>query len=145
LGYPLADVVGDRLCTRQYFERGYMLWVDVPQDPNVIWAAVIPNPTGTSGSRSYRLADTWPGSPEYWCSAAEANAPLGPKRGFGMQWCNSAELQSGLGLAREAELGGPDYPRCALQSFQGGAMVHVPLDARYWVFVDGGGWYRFDE
>lgn len=145
LGYPLLNPVGDRLCTRQYFVRGYLVWFDSPQDPDFVWAAAIPNPAANEGAKSYLFTDTWPGSPEYWCSEAEARAPLGPKRGFGMLWCEYANLRADVGPAVEEEIGGPDYPRCEAQLFQGGAILHNPLDAKYWVFIDNGGWYRFDE
>ncbi len=145
LGYPLLNPVGDRLCARQYFERGYMVWFDSPQDPDPVWAAVIPDPAANRANKSYRFSDTWPGSPEYWCADAEARAPLGPKRGFGMLWCKYPDLRADIGQARDEELGGPDYPRCEVQAFQGGAILHNPLDAKYWVFIDNGGWYRFDE
>jgi hypothetical protein len=145
LGYPVANPVGDRLCARQYFEGGYMVWFDSPQDPDPVWAAVIPNPAENSAGKSYKFTDTWPGSPEYWCNEAEAKAPIGPKRGFGMLWCNYADLRTDIGQALEEEVGGPAYPGCEAQPFQGGAILHVPLDAKYWVFIDDGGWYRFDE
>jgi hypothetical protein len=145
LGYPVAEPVRDRLCARENFERGYMLWFDNPQDPDFVWAAVISNPAADSGSRSYKFTDTWPGSPEYWCDEAAARAPLGPKRGFGMLWCIYPELRADIGPALDEEVGGPDHPRCEAQRFQGGAIVHNPLDAAYWVFIDNGGWYRFGE
>jgi serine/threonine-protein kinase len=145
LGYPVLNPVGDRLCARQYFARGYMVWYDSPQDPDFVWAAAIPNAAANEGTTSYLFTDTWPGSPEYWCSEAEARAPLGPRRGFGMLWCEYADLRADIGQAVEEEIGGPDYPRCEAQLFQGGAILHNPLDAKYWVFIDNGGWYRFDE
>ena len=145
LGYPLTNPVGDRLCARQYFERGYMIWFDSPQDPDPVWAAVMPNPALNNDQKSYKFTDTWPGNPEYWCSEAQAHAPLGPKRGFGMLWCTYTNLRADIGNARDEEKGGPDNPRCAVQPFQGGAIVHNPLDAKYWVFIDNGGWYRFDQ
>jgi hypothetical protein len=144
LGYPMANPVGDRLCARQNFERGYLIWFDNPQDPDPVWSAVITNP-GDSGDKSYKFTDTWPGNPEYWCSEAEVYAPLGPKRGFGMLWCIYPDLRADIGNALDEEVGGPDYPGCAAQPFQGGAIVHVPIDANYWVFIDNGGWYRFDQ
>jgi len=137
--------VGDRLCARQYFARGYLVWFDSPQDPDFVWAAAIPNSAANEGTTSYLFTDTWPGSPEYWCREAEARAPLGPRRGFGMLWCEYADLRADIGQAVEEEIGGPDYPRCEAQLFQGGAILHNPLDAKYWVFIDNGGWYRFDE
>lgn len=145
LGYPIVDPVGDRLCARQYFERGYIVWFDSPQDPDPVWAAVIPAPSENKASKSYKFTDTWPGNPTYWCSEAEARAPLGPRRGFGMLWCIYPDLRNDMGHAVDEEVGGPDYPRCAVQPFQGGAILHNPLDAKYWVFIDNGGWYRFDE
>jgi hypothetical protein len=145
LGYPLTDPVGDRLCARENFERGYMIWFDSPQEPDPVWAAVMPNKSLNSGSKSYKFTDTWPGSPEYWCSEAEARAPLGPKRGFGMLWCIYPDLRADIGYALDEEVGGPDYPRCAVQLFQGGAIVHDPHIAKYWAFIDNGGWYRYDQ
>jgi len=145
LGYPILNPVGDRLCARQNFERGYIVWFDSPQDPDPVWAAVIPDQAADSANKSYKFTDTWPGSPEYWCSEAEARAPLGPKRGFGMLWCEYLDLRADIGQALDQELGGPDYPRCEVQAFQGGAILHNPLDAKYWVFIDNGGWYRFNE
>ncbi len=145
LGYPLADPVGDRLCARENFERGYMVWFDSPQEPQPVWAAVMPNRAANSGDKSYKFGDKWPGSPEYWCSDAEARAPLGPKRGFGMLWCIYPDLKADIGYALDEEVGGPTYPRCAAQLFQGGAIVHNPIDPQYWVFIDNGGWYRFSE
>ena len=50
-----------------------------------------------------------------------------------------------LAEALDEEMGGPDYPRCEVQAFQGGAILHNPLDAKYWVFIDNGGWYRFAD
>ncbi len=146
LGYPLtANPVGDRLCARQYFDRGYMIWFDSPQDPDPVWAVVIPDPTAGSGNKLYKFTDSWPGSPDYWCPEAEANAPLGPRRGFGMLWCEYPNMRADIGQAREEEIGGPAYPSCQAQPFQGGTIVHNPLDAKFWVFIDNGGWYRFDE
>ncbi len=144
LGYPVSEPVGDRLCARQNFQRGYMVWFDNPQDPDPVWAAVMPG-SGQSGDKSYKFTDTWPGSPEYWCAEAETYAPLGPKRGFGMLWCEYPALRADVGNAVDEEVGGPDHPRCAAQPFQGGAIVHTPLDSAYWVFIDNGGWYRFDQ
>lgn len=145
LGYPLADPLGERLCARQNFERGYLLWLENSQKPDFVWAAVIPNPADSNGSKAYRFTDTWPGSPEYTCDEAAARAPLGPKRGFGMLWCNYADLRADIGAALDEEIGGPDYPRCEVQLFQGGAIAHVPLDHVYWVFIESSGWYRFGE
>jgi hypothetical protein len=145
LGYPLANPVGERLCARQYFERGYMLWFDSPQKPAPVWAAVMPNPALNSDRKAYKFTDTWPGGADYSCAEAQAHAPLGPKRGFGMLWCMYTDLRTDIGQARDEEKGGPDNPRCAMQPFQGGAIVHNPLDAKYWVFIDKGGWYRFDQ
>lgn len=145
LGYPLANWEGDSLCAREKFERGYMLWFDRPNDTDLVWAAAVPDPAATSGATSYRFSDQWPGSPEYWCPEAQARAPLGPKRGFGMLWCIHPDLRASIGNAIEEEVGGPDYPRCEAQLFQGGAIVHQPLDAVWWVFVDRAGWYRFGE
>ncbi len=145
LGYPSADPLGERLCARQNFERGYLLWVENTQKPDFVWAAVLPNRADTSGVKAYRFTDTWPGSPEYSCDDASARAPIGPKRGFGMLWCNYPNLRADIGNALDEEIGGPDYPRCEVQLFQGGAITHVPLDQAYWVFIEGGGWYRFGE
>ncbi len=145
LGYPIAQPVGEMLCARQNFERGQLLWVDYPQDPDFVWAAVRPNPTATEGATSYKFTDTWPGSPEYWCDQAQANAPLGPKRGFGMLWCDYDTLRADLGQALDEEVGGPDYPRCQAQLFQGGAIIHDPFQSTYWVFIENGGWSRFGE
>lgn len=145
LGYPIADPVSERLCARQNFERGYLLWVESTQKPDFVWAAVMPNRAGSSGSKAYHFTDTWPGSPEYTCDEAAARAPFGPKRGFGMLWCNYANLRADIGVALDEEIGGPDYPRCEIQLFQGGVMAHVPLDQAYWVFIESGGWYRFGE
>jgi len=122
-----------------------MLWFDRPGDSDLVWAAAVPDQTATSGNTSYRFSDQWPGSPEYWCDEAAARAPLGPKRGFGMLWCSYPNLRANIGYAIEEEVGGPDYPRCEGQLFQGGAIVHNPLDVTFWVFVDNGGWYRFGE
>jgi len=121
-----------------------MLWFD-RGDSDVVWAAVVPNQAAGSGSTAYRLTDQWPGNPEYWCDEAAARAPIGPKRGFGMLWCIKPDMRAGVGYAIEEEVGGPDYPRCEGQLFQGGAIVHNPLDATYWVFMENGGWYRFGE
>ncbi len=140
--YPTAESEANRLCARQNFERGYSLWFDDPQNPDRIWAAVTPNPAADSGSKAYNLADTWPGTPEYWCSAAQANAPLGPKRGFGKVWCENSNLRADIGQAVEVETGSPP---CEAQDFQGGTIVYIPLDATYWVFINEEGWYRFDE
>jgi tRNA A-37 threonylcarbamoyl transferase component Bud32 len=145
LGYPTTSPVGNRLCARQLFERGYMIWFDSPQDPDPVWAAVIPNDGRNSGAKSTLFTDTWPGEPEYWCKEAEAHQPTGPRRGFGMLWCIYPDLRADIGQAREEEIGGPAYPPCEAQQFQGGAIVHNPLDAKYWVFINNGGWYRFDE
>jgi hypothetical protein len=145
LGYPLANLETDSLCARENFERGYMVWFDRPGDTDLVWAAVRPNPNANSGSRSYKFTDTWPGSPEYWCEDAAARAPLGPKRGFGMLWCIYPNLQADIGYAIDEEIGGPEYPRCEGQLFQGGAILHNPLDSSYWVFIENGGWYRFDQ
>jgi hypothetical protein len=122
-----------------------MVWFDRPGDTDLVWAAVRPNPAANSGSRSYKFTDTWPGSPEYWCEEAAASAPLGPKRGFGMLWCIYPNLKADIGYAIEEEIGGPEYPRCEGQLFQGGAILHNPLDSSYWVFLDNSGWYRFDQ
>jgi serine/threonine protein kinase len=145
LGYPLANLETDSLCARENFERGYMVWFDRPGNTDLVWAAVRPNSTANSGSRSYKFTDTWPGSPEYWCEEAAARAPLGPKRGFGMLWCIYPNLQADIGYAIDEEIGGPEYPRCEGQLFQGGAILHNPLDSSYWVFIENGGWYRFDQ
>jgi serine/threonine protein kinase len=145
LGYPLANPVEDRLCARQNFERGYMLWVDSPQDPDPVWAAIFVSATRNLGSKSYKFTDTWPGEPEYWCTEAEKNAPLGPKRGFGMLWCIYPNLRADVGQALDKEVGGPDYPGCSFQLFQGGAIAHTPFDSSYWAFIDNGDWYRSDD
>lgn len=145
LGYPIADPMNERLCARQNFERGYLLWVESSQKPDFVWAAVMPNRADNSGGKTYRFTDTWPGSPEYSCDEAAARAPLGPRRGFGMLWCNYPALRTDIGAALDEEIGGPDYPRCEVQLFQGGVMAHVPLDQAYWVFIESGGWYRFGE
>jgi hypothetical protein len=145
LGYPVAQPVGERLCARENFERGYMLWVDSPQDPDIVWAIVRTSLADTTGQKSYKFTDTWPGQPEYWCDAAAARAPIGPKRGFGMLWCIYDDLRADIGQALEAEIGGDAYPRCEAQLFQGGAIAHNPFDSAYWVFINNGGWYRFGE
>jgi hypothetical protein len=54
-------------------------------------------------------------------------------------------LRANIGYARNKEKGGPDNSCCAVQPFQGGAMVHNPLDAQYWFFMDKEDWYRFDQ
>lgn len=143
LGYPLADAAAERLCARQPFERGNLVWVDMPDDPNLIWGVVGDSPTVGGGQKWYRLVDDWPGSPDFWCPEAEANAPIGPRRGFGKQWCAVSGLRIDLGRALEEEKGGPDYPRCELQFFQGGTILHVPLDNAFLVLIDGGGWRRY--
>lgn len=145
LGYPVSNPERESLCARQKFERGYMLWFDRPSDTDVVWSAIIPDPAATRGNKSYKFTDQWPGNPEYWCDEATARAPLGPKRGFGMLWCINPTFQAEIGNATEEEAGGPDYPRCEGQLFQGGAIVHNPLDATYWVFINNGGWRRFGE
>jgi len=145
LGYPLANPVEDRLCARQNFERGYMIWFDSPEDPDPVWAAIYNGSARNEGSKSYKFTDTWPGEPEFWCADAEANAPQGPRRGFGMLWCIYPDLRADVGQALDEEVGGPDYPGCSVQLFQGGAIAHVPLDSSYWAFIDNGGWYRFDN
>ncbi|GAB4433902.1 MAG: hypothetical protein Kow0031_15540 [Anaerolineae bacterium] len=145
LGFPLTQREGERLCARQRFERGFMLWFDRPGESDVVWGAAVSSPAATSGSPSFRFADQWPGSPEYWCNEASARAPLGPKRGFGMLWCIYPELRNSIGNAIEEEIGGEALPRCEAQLFQGGAIVHQPMDGAWWVFIDSAGWYRFGE
>ncbi len=143
LAYPQAAAVTDRLCARQQFERGYMLWVDLPENPDVIWATIGASASAGSGAKWYRLVDDWPGTPDFWCSEAEANAPLGPRRGFGKQWCAVPGLRVDLGQAVAEEKGGADNPRCELQFFQGGAILYAALDNAYLVLYDEGGWRRY--
>ena len=152
LGYPLADPIGDTLCARQPFPSGHMIWVEARSsvagcfefcaDPARIFVAVLPTAGATSGPTSFERPDEWSG-PHHSCPEAAANGEAGPVRGFGKVWCDDATVKDAVGLPSEPELGGPSYPRCTSQLFQGGIIIDSPLDAATWVITHAGPWHEF--
>jgi hypothetical protein len=144
LGYPTGPEINDRNFAKQYFENGLMYWWDNPDDPDQIWVIDSPAPDLRSGARSNRYPDEWDGDDEVSCEAAAANAEKGPLRGFGWLWCQRPELQSRLGNPVEPEAGSSGNPPFGrVLFFQGGVMLHNPLNAEVYVLFDQGDWQRF--
>jgi hypothetical protein len=146
LGYPTGPEIANRDYARQYFERGLMLWWSNPTGPDTIWALQADTADLRSGSTWQRFPDEWPGDNDYSCAAAEANRGYGPVRGFGYVWCGQPILQARLGNPRNIEAGsGGQPPYSRVQFFQGGVMLHNPLNAEIYVLFDQGAWQKFGE
>jgi hypothetical protein len=144
LGYPTQPEINDRNFAKQYFENGLMYWWDNPDGADYIWVIDSPAADLRSGSRSNRYPDEWDGDDDVSCDAAAANAEKGPVRGFGWLWCQRPELQTRLGNPVESEAGsGGTPPFGRVLTFQGGVMLHNPLNAEVYVLFDQGDWQRF--
>ena len=144
LGYPTQSEINDRDFAKQYFENGLMYWWDNPDGPDYIWVIDSPAADLRSGDRSNRYPDEWDGDDDISCDAAAANAGTGPVRGFGWLWCERPELQARLGNPVETEAGsGGTPPFGRVLTFQGGLMLHNPLNAEVYVLFDQGDWRRF--
>jgi hypothetical protein len=144
LGYPTGPEISDRNFAKQYFEKGLMYWWDNPDGPAYIWVIDSPATDLKSGTTWNRYPDTWQGGDEYSCDEARANGGSGPVRGFGQLWCERPELQTRLGNPREREAGsGGNPPYGHVQFYQGGVMLHNPLNAEVFVLFAQGDWLRF--
>jgi len=144
LGYPTRVAIDDRQYARQYFERGYLYWWDHPDDPGLIWAVEILQPSARQGLRWMGpYEDSWEEGDPYSCDAARAN-PDGPIRGFGKLWCDNPDIAQAIGAARGSEQGtGTTTSYGVVQFFQGGIMLYSPLDREVWVLFNGGDWQRY--
>jgi hypothetical protein len=125
----------------QKFEDGVMYWWDNPEDPDYIWVLVGSPPDSRGGTRWDSYEDDWKGGdPEYTCD--EARVREGPKRGFGKVWCEQNLLRNGLGACKPEqnsactqEQGSTGRSACfaRVQFFQGGVMLHNPVDEEVYV------------
>ena len=118
-----------------------MFWWDAPEGPGIIWVIDSPAPGFGDGATSNRYIDTWDGDDPYACAEARDG---GPVRGFGKVWCDFPELQTRLGFPSEPEGGsGGKAPFASVQFFQGGVMIHNPLNNESYVLFEQGDWQRF--
>jgi hypothetical protein len=147
LGYPIEPEV-ERNFAKQRFERGEMLWLENPGGRPRIWV-VDSYIIDVNGGATWNLyQEDW--APEdvqfYNCEAALANGEIGPIRGFGKLWCERQELIVRLGQPVEYETGSAGNPPFAkVQLFQGGVMLHNPINKDVLVLFNQGDWQRFKE
>ena len=143
LGYPVGPEITGQNYAKQVFERGLMFWWDSPDDPNMIWVLDSPAPGFGQGATSNQYFDTWDGGDEFSCAEARNG---GPVRGFGKLWCERPELRSRLGFPSEPEFGsGGQAPYARVQFFQGGVIIHNPLNNAVYVLFEQGDWQQFDD